>query len=397
MFAGPGPAAPPQSRGQQGERKMMPGPEFLAEDFRTTPYWWDATPRPRLGTPKLPKEVDVAVVGSGYTGLGAALQTARGGRSTLVFDADDAGFGCSTRNGGQISTSVKPGLEALARRHGVEKARAILAEGRNALGWIGEFIAEEGIDCSFGVVGRFHAAHNEAAMRRLAATLAREPAGFETGGFIVPRGEQRREIGTDAYFGGIVYPRHAALDPARFHQGLLERALAAGAAIAANCPVTAIERDGGAFRVTTPAGAVRARDVVMATNGYTGPASSWQRRRIIPIGSYVIATEPLPPGLADRLFPTNRVVSDTRLVVYYYRLSPDRRRILFGGRVSHGETDPVKSAPLLRAELVRLFPELAELRITHSWMGFVGYTFDTCPCRQARRQPLRDGLLRSGV
>jgi glycine/D-amino acid oxidase-like deaminating enzyme len=355
----------------------MAGPQFLADDFKTTPYWWDITPRPDLGAPALPTTIDVAVIGSGYTGLGAALQTARGGRSTLVFEAGDAGSGCSTRNGGQISTSVKPGLDDLARRHGAEKARAILAEGRNALEWIEALIAEEGIDCSFGVVGRFHAAHNEAAFRRLAASLENEPAGFETGGFVVPRTTQRRELGTDAYFGGVVYPRHAALDPARFHQGLLDRVLAAGAQVAANCPVTGIQPDGGAFRLTTPAGSVRARDVVVATNGYTGPVTRWQQRRVIPIGSYIIATEPLPPALVDRLFPTGRVVSDTRKVVYYYRMSPDRRRILFGGRVSHDETDPLKSAPLLRAELVRLFPELADVRISHSWMGFVGYTFDT--------------------
>src|SRR5690606_8925253 len=128
---------------------------------------------------------------------------------------------------------------------------------------------------------------------------------------------------------------------------------------------------------TTPQGVVTARDVVVATNGYTGAVTPWQRRRVIPIGSYIIATEPLDPQVMDRLFPTNRIVSDTRKVVYYYRVSPDRRRILFGGRVSQGETNPVASGPLLRAELVRLFPELASVRISHSWMGLVAYTFDT--------------------
>jgi glycine/D-amino acid oxidase-like deaminating enzyme len=98
---------------------------------------------------------------------------------------------------------------------------------------------------------------------------------------------------------------------------------------------------------------------------------------VIPIGSYIIATEELPKELVDRLFPTSQIVSDTRKVVYYYRLSPDRRRILFGGRVSHAETDPRVSGPLLHAELVRLFPELRGTKISHSWMGFVAYTFDT--------------------
>ncbi len=355
----------------------MTGEDIFTSDFRTTPYWWERSPRPVLAPPQLPKQVDVAVVGSGYTGLHAALQTARGGRSTLVFDAEDAGWGCSSRNGGQISTSIKPSLGELSRRHGPDKARAIHHDGREALRWIGEFVAAEKIDCDFNVVGRFHAAHNEPAFRRLAAAAEGEPAGFETGAWVVPRTEQRTELGTDAYFGGVVYPRHASLDPGRYHQGLFERVLEAGAIVAPHCPVLNIERISGGFRVATPNGTVTARDVVIATNGYTGKATPWQRRRVIPIGSYMIATEPLDPGLVDELFPKDRIVSDTRMVVYYYRLSPDRRRVLFGGRVSYGETDPRVSGPLLRDELVRLFPQLANMRISHSWMGLVGYTFDT--------------------
>jgi glycine/D-amino acid oxidase-like deaminating enzyme len=353
------------------------GEDIFTSDYKTTPYWWERSPRPVLAPPQLPKQVDVAIVGSGYTGLNAALQTARGGRSTLVFDAEDAGWGCSSRNGGQISTSVKPSLGELSRRHGADKARAIHQDGRNALKWIGEFVAAEKIDCDFNVVGRFHAAHNEPAFRRLAAAAENEPAGFETGAWVVPRAEQRAELGTDAYFGGVVYPRHASLDPGRYHQSLFERALEAGAIVAPHCPVLDIERISGGFRVATPNGTVTARDVVIATNGYTGKATPWQRRRVIPIGSYMIATEPLDPGVVDELFPKDRIVSDTRMVVYYYRLSPDRRRVLFGGRVSHRETDPRVSGPLLRAELVRLFPQLANVRVSHSWMGLVGYTFDT--------------------
>jgi len=353
------------------------GEDIFTSDYKTTPYWWERSPRPVLAPPQLPKQVDVAIVGSGYTGLNAALQTARGGRSTLVFDAEDAGWGCSSRNGGQISTSVKPSLGELTRRHGADKARAIHQDGHNALKWIGDFVAAEKIDCDFNVVGRFHAAHNEPAFRRLAAAAENEPVGFETGAWVVPRAEQRAELGTDAYFGGVVYPRHASLDPGRYHQGLFERTLEAGAIVAPHCPVLDIERISGGFRVATPNGIVTARDVVIATNGYTGKATPWQRRRVIPIGSYMIATEPLDPSLVDELFPKDRIVSDTRMVVYYYRLSPDRRRVLFGGRVSHGETDPRVSGPLLRAELVRLFPQLANVRVSHSWMGLVGYTFDT--------------------
>jgi len=140
--------------------------------------------------------------------------------------------------------------------------------------------------------------------------------------------------------------------------------------------VTRIEKQDSLFRVVTAKGAVLAHDIVIATNGYTGALTPWLQRRVIPIGSYMIATDPLPDGMMDRLIPTNRIVSDTRKVVYYYRASPDRRRVLFGGRVSHQETDPRISGPMLHADMVKVFPELANVGISHSWCGFVAYTFD---------------------
>lgn len=353
----------------------MPSTLFTP-DARMAPYWWDHVPRPQLPERALPATADVVVVGSGYTGLHAALQTARAGRHTVVVDAEDAGWGCSTRNGGQVSTSVKPSFALLARRHGAERAREILREGQRSLAWLGEFIAAEGIDCDFGVVGRFHAAHNAVQFDALVRAAQSQPAGLEVPVQIVPRSEQRRELGTDAYWGGVVYLHHASVDPARYHQGLLQRVLAAGAEVHARCPVTRLQPEDGGVRVATARGEIRARDVVVATNGYTGALTPWLQRRVIPIGSYVIATEPLPAGLMDELMPTPRIVSDTRKVVFYYRPSPDRTRILFGGRVSVDETDPALSGPLLHADLVALFPALRDVRISHSWCGFVAYTFD---------------------
>ena len=346
------------------------------KDCKFSPYWWEDVPRPDIAIPALPAEVDVVVVGAGYTGLHAALQTARGGRSTLVFDAEEAGWGCSTRNGGQISTSIKPGFDQLAKRHGAQNAFDILKEGQRSLQWIGQFVEQEKIDCDFARVGRFHAAHNAAQFKLLADKAEHQPRGLEVPAHVVPRSEQHAEIGSDDYWGGVVYGDHCSVHPARYHQGLLDRAVAAGVQIVPRSPVTGIEHQGSGFLVTAGTRTVRARDVVVATNGYTGGLTPWLQRRVIPIGSYMIATEELPEGWMDRLIPKNRIVSDTRRVVYYYRASPDRRRILFGGRVSHQETDPAVSAPLLHADMVRVFPELAETRISHSWCGFVAYTFD---------------------
>jgi len=352
---------------------------LFAPGYKPTPYWWEAAPRPPLKDRALPRETDVAVIGSGYTGLTAAIALARSGRKVTILDAEAAGWGCSSRNGGQVSTSLKPGLSDLEGRHGRETAARIRQEGRNALQWIGDFIAAEGIDCDWARVGRFHAAHNAKAYERLARdvdVLNREYAGTAQ---VVPRNEVRGEVGTDRYFGGAVYPAHASLHPGKYHLGLLAIAEREGAEIFGECRVEVIAQESGAHVLRTAKGTLRARDVLVATNGYTSALTPWLRRRVIPIGSHIIATEELPADVASSISPKNRVLSDTRKVVFYYRLSEDRRRMVFGGRVQLGDGNPRLSSLKLHAQMTRLFPELGQTRITHGWMGFVAYTFDTLP------------------
>ena len=352
---------------------------LFAPDYKSEPYWWLASPRPLLAVAQMPASCDVAVVGSGYTGLAAALELARGGRQVVVFDAEDAGWGCSSRNGGQVSSSIKPSFDELKARHGADTALRIRREGLNALDWIDDFIRRERIDCDFGRVGRYHAAHHAAAFAALVREVETQPKGVEVDCHVVSPSEQRGELGSDLYHGGVVYPAHASLHPGKFHQGLLDRTLQAGATVIPGCAVTSLARQADGFQLQCPRGQMQAREVIIATNGYTTALAPALRRRIIPIGSYIIATELLDETLTRRLIPNNRVISDSRHVVFYFRLSEDRRRVLFGGRVAAGETDPNLSALPLHRQMVQIFPELAATKISRSWGGFVAYTFDELP------------------
>ena len=352
---------------------------LFAENYKNTPYWWDRTPRPTIKEIPLPKETEVLVIGSGYTGLCTAIQTCRNGLGTVVLEAQDAGWGGSSRNGGQVSPSIKPSFQELSRKYGEEPARELLKEGYNALKWIGDFIQEENIDCDFKPVGRYYGAHSLSQFKHLEKIINEQPEGLQLDVNLIPKSQQHTEIGSDFYHGGIVHQNHASLDPARFHQGLLEVALTSGAQIKTHCAVNKIEKKGGIFQIHTEAGTMSAREVVVATSGYTGTVTPWHRRRVIPIGSYIISTELLAEDLVNELIPRDRVITDSRKLVVYYRASPDRKRILFGGRVSLNETDPDKCAKPLHKKLTQIFPQLAKIKVSHSWMGFVGFTFDHMP------------------
>lgn len=360
--------------------------QVFTADYRDSAYWLDALSMSPVKTQvkqlptSLPEQADVIVIGSGYTGLHAALSLVRDGRSVLMFEAGEIGHGCSRRNGGQVSSALKPDLHTLTRRYGYDAALALLREGFASVDWLEAFITQENIACHFERCGGFHGAHSARQFQKLRAEINNEHPELQTGAWLVDPSELQNEIGTARYFGGVVYPGDGSLHPALYHQALVDRVVKSGVAIHARCPVTQLEPLGDKknhrVRVQTTQGSVLARDVVVATNGYTGDATPWLRRRVIPIGSYMIATEPLPQSLMDQILPTNRVICDTRKVVYYYRPSPDRRRVIFGGRVSAREVSPEISGPLLHKALSRLFPQLVSVRISHSWMGKVAFTFD---------------------
>lgn len=344
----------------------------------STPLWLDGATEPGA-TGELPRQIDVLVVGAGYTGLAAARETAAAGRSTLVLDASGIGRGCSSRNGGQVAYSIKPSYQDLARRHGADLAFRICGEGQHALAHLRRLATEEGLACNWRPRGGFHGAHTRRHFAAMARDAAAQPRGLERRIAIVPRSEQPREIATDFYHGGVIYQDDASIEPRRLLLALHARALASGAQVLGDCAVTAIQRVREGFAVQTARGTISARQVLLATNGYSGSLSPWHRSRVIPIGSYQIATEPLGADRVRALIPSGRHISDSRRVVVYYRPSPDGERIVFGGRASLSERDPLVCVPRLQGMLSQIFPSLRGVAITHAWVGWVAYTFDTLP------------------
>ncbi|MFT6372405.1 MAG: glycine/D-amino acid oxidase-like deaminating enzyme [Gammaproteobacteria bacterium] len=352
---------------------------FCSDDFTVQPYWWKSTPRPLADKTTLPGKTDVLVIGSGYTGLQSALQTVQAGRHTTIIDAEDLGWGCSSRNGGQISGEIKPDFDQLKRRYGGGDAISLIREARTALDWLGEFVEAQQIDCDYRRCGRFVAAHSPRQFRKLLAQAEKQTPGLEQALDIIEPSDQSNEIDSSYYHGGMIVDNHCSLDPAKYHSALLQKVQASGAETIDHCAAIHIETNKAGFRVTTSQGVIQTNELVIATNGYSGNLAPWQQRRVIPIGSYMLATEAMPLERAEKLMPKNRVFSDTRKIVVYFRRSPDGRSLIFGGRVSVYESNPIKSLPALRQEMLRIFPQLEDVKISHTWMGFVAYTFDELP------------------
>jgi len=353
---------------------------IYVEGARFTPYWWEAAPRPEPAPVAPPASVDVVVIGAGITGLSAALSLSRGGRSVVVFEAGAVGEGASSRNGGMCGGAFKIAFSELAAKIGAEAAAEIWRDGCRALDFLADLIAREGIQCHFARMGRFVGAHTPGHYEAMAreTELWRRHVGIEAD--MLPRAEQGAEIGSPVYHGGRLIHRDGGLHPGLYHQGLYDRATAAGALVAADTPVTAVAREGQGFTVTTPRGRMTARDVIVASNGYTGRATPYFRRRLIPVGSFMIATEPLPAETMARLIPKGRMITDTKRILSYYRPSPDGTRILFGGRAAYGQNEDLRrTGAILRDHMCRIFPELEGTRLTHSWTGNVAFTFDRMP------------------
>jgi glycine/D-amino acid oxidase-like deaminating enzyme len=348
-------------------------------DYERRPYWHATMPALPDRTGKvLPDGADVVVIGGGYTGLAAARTLAEQGTQVVVLESRTLGWGASTRNGGIAHPGYKWGPASLVQRYGRELATRLYADSVEATEFLGRTIRDAGLDAELRFNGymelasaRSHADEfdEEAAIRTEWGTPAR----------VLPRDRLTEEVGTAAYHGGLAIDTGGVLHPGKWFAGLVDLADQAGADLHEGTRAKTIRRQAdGRFVVETERGAILARDVLVATNGYTDGAAPALRRRIIPIGSYIIATEPLPEDLARELSPTGRAYFDTRNFLSYWHVSADRR-LLFGGRVSFLPTTVDRTARLLYKRMLHVHPQVAGYRIEYSWGGKIGMTFDRMP------------------
>jgi glycine/D-amino acid oxidase-like deaminating enzyme len=348
-------------------------------------FWLTTVKAPQIPVRELSQTVDVAVIGGGFTGLSAARTLARGGARVAVLEAENVGWGASCRNGGMVLSGLKLGTATLIARYGREATKRMYAASLESIDCVEQLVHEENIDCNFSRCGHLEVAckakHFED-FRRGAETIERE---FGHKLRIVEKADLQQEIGSAIYHGGMVDEVSAGVNPARYVAGLACAARKAGAKIHEKTCVVGLQRDSRqgeeGWSVRTARGTLHARDVLIATSGYTSRITPSLQKKIIPIGSFIIVTEVLPEALARELSPRNRMIYDSKNYLYYYRLTPDRR-MLFGGRAAffpENENTVRDSARILRDGMMSVYPQLRETKVEYVWGGTLDFAFDIMP------------------
>jgi glycine/D-amino acid oxidase-like deaminating enzyme len=349
-------------------------------------YWLTTVDMPKGNTSgPLRDYVDVAIIGAGFTGLSAARTLAKKDAKVAVLESETIGWGASSRNGGMVLTGMKLGVNKLISMYGREKTQEMYAASLTSIDCVEQIVREEEIDCDFSRSGHLEVACKQKHFddyERQMEVIARE---FDHQLRVVQKNDLRSEIGSDIYYGGMVDDVSAGLNPARYVAGLARAAQRTGACVYEGTRVETIERSdqngASGWKIKTARGDLRAREVMVATSGYTGRATPALQKKIIPIGSYIIVTEVLPEQVAQELSPRNRMIYDSKNYLYYYRLTPDRR-MLFGGRAAFfPETgDSIRrSADILRRGMIEVYPQLGEAKVEYVWGGTLDFAFDIMP------------------
>jgi glycine/D-amino acid oxidase-like deaminating enzyme len=360
-------------------------------------YWGESAAIPTFNTDRaIPERVDVAIVGGGYTGLSAARELARRGASVAVFEANTFGWGASSRNGGQVLTGAKLSASGLVKRYGQARARDMFAASLQAITYVEQLIASEQIDCDFARCGHIELAYKPGHMNHFAAEAALLGTGFGHDVKLLSHGALAGELGSKSYYGGLLDESSAGLHPGRYVAGLACAAERAGAMLFERAQVLEITPASATqqARVATSRGSLRASEVFVATNGYTDHLVPYLHKRVVPVGSYVIATAPLSEQMIREISPRGRMFYDSKNFLYYWRTTRDNR-LIFGGRaefVPPTAQSTRRSADDLRAGMLYVYPQLANVPIEFAWGGTLGFSFDLLPHAGTTREGLHFAL-----
>ncbi len=348
------------------------GPHHAASWYAASAH--AAPERPALGGDV---DVDVCVVGAGFSGLSAALHLAAAGREVLVLEGARVGWGASGRNGGQIVNGLNAGLDTIEKRYGRDDADFVGTMVQEGASIIRGFVAEHGIECDLKP-GNLYVALDARQMRALEAkqVLWRRHGMDEHE--LLDRGALRAHVGSELYFGGMLDRSGGHLHPLNLALGEAAALERLGGRVHEASRVVRIDDVGGRPTVHTEAGRVRAGTLVLCGNAYLGRAVPELEPRVMPVSTQIMATEPLSAELAQRLLPSDVCVEDARWILDYYRLSSDRR-LLFGGGTVYGGREPADIEAKLRRNLVKVFPELSDVRVDYAWSGNFALSFTRVP------------------
>lgn len=339
------------------------------------PSWYAATAAAQPPLPPLAGDetADVCIVGAGYTGLSAALHLAERGYSVVVLEAERIGWGASGRNGGQLGTSQRKDQRSFEKMLGVEWARRLWDLGLESNALVKDLIARHSIACDLKP-GLLHAAwkRGDAAWLKVDVEYLAANYGYDKSRY-VPRDEMREMVASNCYWGGVLDAGGAHLHPLNYALGLATAARAKGVRIYEGTRALDISRSG----VRTAQGAVTASHIVLACNAHLGRLEPRIAGAIMPINNFIVATEPLG-ARARELIRDDVCVQDTKFVIDYYRLSPDGR-LLFGGGESYSPNLPKDIAGFVRKPMLRVFPQLEDVRIDYAWGGTLAITMKRIP------------------
>lgn len=345
-----------------------------------TPFWVEDHPRPQGITGELPADTDFLVVGSGLTGLNAARRLVGAGKTVTVIDAGEIAGGASAINGGMVSPDVKAGVSAVHKTHGPEVAHEMWASTVRSVELVREVATEPDIGALIHDGGMTALGRGQRQRHSLekSASWYREQFGVDWE--ILGADEVGRVVGGDYFDVALYEPEGFGVQPARLSFELARKVAEAGARLVDNCAALSLEQTPNGHRVQTTRGEVAAGTVIIATNGYTTTEPTPDLSRlVVPIGSYIIVTEPVGREAADRIFPGGSMTYTKKRLLNYMRRTHDDRILLGGRRSLHTGLDLAESAADLRRALVRFWPELAGVSISHVWGGKLGIPFDLTP------------------